>query len=102
MTNSTGYSWSTEILHRHADGTEHAHAGRQGFTIGGQVITDTMGDDPTHSHRTLRWGTGESNNDDTGRVVWSERLGDIEDELADFQRAEADRMRAEINPDRHP
>jgi hypothetical protein len=63
--------WSDEILHRHADGREHAHKGSQGFTIGNQVIEDRLGDDPQHSHSTLGGGN------ESGPVVWSERLGDI-------------------------
>lgn len=68
-------AWDSDLLHRHQDGTEHAHAGSQGFTIGGQVIADTLGDDP-HAHSTLSLTGGEPG-PSTGPVVWSARLGDV-------------------------
>lgn len=58
----------TPIRHGHEDGTDHAHGGRAGFTIGRQVIEDYYGDDPGHSHSVL--GKPDSNG---GPVVWSER-----------------------------
>jgi len=60
------------IRHRHADGTEHSHGGRDGFTFGAQVIKPYYGDEPTHSHSTLSLASDETG-PNTGSVVWSER-----------------------------
>lgn len=72
----TAPTWETELLHRHADGTEHAHAGSQGFTIGGQVIADTLGDEP-HQHTSITLRDVERAVEPTGGIVWSERLGEV-------------------------
>lgn len=66
----------TPIKHRHADGTEHTHPGREGFEIGGQVVEDHYGDQE-HTHGSLSLGGGDSKKNVTGSVVWSER--DTED-----------------------
>jgi len=64
-----------EVLHRHADGTEHRHSS-YGFTIGGQIRLDDNGTEE-HAHGTISLGGGESNPDRTGLPVWNERDGDL-------------------------
>lgn len=71
-----------DILHRHANGLEHAHKGERGFGIGAQVIEDTLGDEPSHEHRSMLLGSLGPPRDPSGPVVWSERLGDITPEEA--------------------
>lgn len=78
-------TWNEPLLHRHADGTEHAHPGSEGFSIGGQVIVDRLGDEP-HSHSTLsivELAGDAPIKPRSGPVVWSERLGDIAHVLTD-------------------
>ena len=80
MTKTTArtYTWADEILHTHADGTTHEHAGTQGFTIGGQVIADTLGD-VEHEHSTITFGNDRDGQlpvgerPTSGPVIWSAR-----------------------------